>query len=512
MQLSKKSQVVVLLSVIAIAAILIVPSMNNFNLFTMAVDPTYHTNIPLADVNNLNTVHNKEDVWEGNNAPGTGWPHKELIADIKYVTTFTGNTGSDAYSERISIQGNLFEKDLFECNNPEKAYYRISIKEGGRDWAKIVDLNTIDTRIAKVTGDVGWKTCNYNPIGLYDQRIDVAAIELQLIGSHVGALKVEFIVKFNSCYPWGGTWEKAMSTDYCYLISGNGKLNVQGYQNTDVPMFEIGDTVPIQVSADYSGPTLSETGRWQLWAYPLRGGAGRMLKEWNYDYFRETYNWKLPSDAWVKCSSDSKWRIELHNTLFSSDAVMINTIDVRANAPPTPTVAVIVAGVQTASESAQVKLGEPITININGGTNSLTNESLQYFWVRGIYSNNNYQFLYTKVIIPGATTECGGKSSPTSATYKFTPPNAGTFKLQIWSHDASGRETEKPAEITIEVYQGNKPIPPIVTDDLALWLVIAIIAIAGIGIGMYVLQNRKKGGGMKFKIPKFNMPKWRKKK
>jgi len=471
--MQEKSKFVLIIAVVVVAILLFSTNPNLFN--PLAADPTYHTGIPLADVNNLKTLHYVEDVWHGNDIPGTvDWPDKELMADTVYVTSFSGATLTGALSERIAIQGNVYENSGIETNIPETAYYKVELKEAGRDWITIVDLNVVDTRYAKVTGGVGSKTLNYNPVtppwGDSYQRMDCPAIQVQIVGAHVGALRISFVVYFRG-FLGIEHWYKTMSRDYCYLISGQGAINIAGHARTDVVMFENGETVPIQVTADYSGPAIGESGKWQLWAFPQDGRPGMMLKEWTYDYFRETYNWKLPDNAWVRGTSDSKWRIELRNTLFSTDAIMVNTIDVRANAPPTPKV--------TASVT-QLSLNNQVTITMSGEINSLTNESISYFWVRCVYfsDNDNYQFLYQKVTVsPGTLT--------------FTPPKAGKFKVQVWSHDVAGRESEKPAEITIEVLPSGAILPtPIIPGGWEIWLLFAIIIIVIIGVVMYFYQKR----------------------
>lgn len=410
----------------------------------------YHTGIHPSTINYMETQRYWQDCWQGQSSPGTGYPFKEMMPDTKYVTSFSGATGNDALSERISIQGNLYEDDWTEVCHPLRAYYNVYIREDPADptWHQILGLNYYNPAYLTVSGGTGWRTCNYNPVGGDAQEIWLSSMEIRLIGSHVGALKVEARYEFGSWIPYQPTWQKTMSVDYAYLISGEGRINIVGYTQYDVPMFEIGETAPVYVSADYSGATVGETGRWQLWAFPLRGGAGRMLKEWNYDYFRETYNWVLPADAWMRGASDSKWRLELHNTLFSQDAVMINTIDIKANAPPTPTIL-------TAPSIPQ--LGDTITVTMSVSTNVNTHETVSCFYIRGTYIDNNYQFVYKPVTATG--------SDPFTATTTINPPRAGTFRLQVWAHDVAGRESETPAEQTIEVHEGKYRLTVTVKDQ-----------------------------------------------
>jgi hypothetical protein len=371
-----------------------------------------------------------------------------MLPDVKYVTSFSGATGGAALSERIGIVGNLFEDDWAEVCHPTRAYYNVYIRTdpNSATWDQIVGFNFYDSLKVVVTGGTGWRTANYNPLGGAEQEIWVSPIEIQLKGSVVGALKVEAKWEFESVW---GRWEKTMSIDYAYLISGNGRINIEGYSQYDTPMFEIGDIVPIYVSADYSGPTADDTGRWQLWAIPLRGGPARLLKEWTYDYFRETYQWTLPTDAWVRESSDSRWQLELKNTLFSTDKIMLNTIDIKANAPPSPTIL-------TSPEIPQV--GEDIFITMSANTNINTNEKVIKFIVRGVYTDNNYQFVDKDVMVDVGTAD------PYTASTTIHPPRAGQFRLQVWAHDKAGRQSETPGEKIIEMHEGKYRLTILVLD------------------------------------------------
>jgi len=427
---------------ISIAAIVLVSALQFLGIVNILEVSDYHTGIAPSTINNCNTQKYWQDCWQGQSIPGTGYPKQEMMPDTKYITSFSGADGDDALSERISIVGNLYENSPIEISHPNRAYYNVYIRTDPQNpnWQQIVGLNYYDSTKIIVNGGTGWQTTNYNPVGGDAQEIKLLPIEIRLKGSIVGALKVEARYEFGSSIPFQPTWQKTMSIDYAYLASGNGALNIEGYNHEDVPMYEIGETVPIQVSADYSGATAGDTGRWQLWAFPLRGGSGRLLKEWTYDYFRETYQWILPSDAWVRGSSNSQWTIELHNTLFSTDFVDINTIDIKANAPPTPTMI---------TSPLIPELGDTISIDISAATNPNTNEQIQKFILRAIYTDNGYQFVYKDVAITP------GHQDPFIAHTTIVPPRAGQFRLQVWAHDVAGRESVVPADIIIEMHEGK---------------------------------------------------------
>jgi len=491
MQLNKKSQKVVLLGAIAIVIILLLTS-NNMNITTLSTDPMYGTRIPLSFINNGDTKKvNWNDgtcVWMGQNEPGSGSPFKELFSDTKFITSFS-RTGLGAYSERIAFQGNLYKNSLFEMWHPTKGYYRVSISDDGTTWDTIIDLSVSDTNTVKInSGSVGWQTIYYDTwsSGAISYRLPM--MEIQLIGPYVGAIKVETVWHFEQTLT-GGKQDKVMATDYAYLISGSGDISIKGYAPYDIPMFENGETVTIQVTADYSGKTADGNGRWELWAYPLRGGSGLLIKSWIYDNFREDVNWKLPSDAWVRGKNNSRWRIELHNTLFSTSAVDINTIDLRANAPPTPTISI---------SPTQIIQGQEITLNITGNTNKLTNESLLYYAVILRYTSASKSFLEKNVAVTG--------SDPYKVTTTFTAPNSGELSILVIAHDAAGRETAVPAKLIVTVSpQGTNPTPDIIPGDISMILLVLLVVVAIAGVGLYVYQKR--GKGTSFKLPKLGKKK-----
>ena len=433
---------IIVISILFFSSILHFAGVINLNILAVS---DYHTGIHPSTINNMETERVWQDCWLGQYAPGTGYPYKEMMPDTKYITSFSGATGDDALSERISIVANVFEDSWAELSNPQRAYYRVSIKTDPSQsgWTTIIDLNWYDSSKVTVTGGTGWKTAAITHTSLFSlssSYAEIFPIEIRLKGSIVGAIKTETVWEFWSGIPFTPSWETTMSADYAYLISGDGSINIEGYTPEQVPMFEIGETIPIYVSADYSGETAGGAGRWQLWAFPLRGGSGRLINEWTYDYFRETYQWILPTDAWMRGSSDSRWRIELHNTLFSTDAIQINTIDIRANAPPTPII-------QTSPDIPQV--GQQITIEMSAPTNIQTHEAIIKFIVRGVYTDTGTEFVDKDVQIDS------GSSDPYTATTTITPPRAGMFSLQVFAHDAGGRQSENPAYKTMEMHEGS---------------------------------------------------------
>jgi hypothetical protein len=495
MRLTKKSQSIIMLGVIAVVIVLL---STNLNLTTLSADSTFGTGISLSFINNGYTKQVSFDAYKGQNEPGSGSPFKELFSDTKFITSFK-TTGVGAYSERIAFQGNLYENSFWESWHPTKGYYRVSISDDGVTWDIIVDISVSDTNVVKInSGTVGWSPVYYDGLGgLFgadDTVYRLPMMEVQLIGPYVGAIKVETVWHFEQSLT-GGKQDKVMATDYAYLISGSGDINIKGYASYDIPMFENGETVTISVTADYSGKTADGNGRWELWAYPLKGGSGQLIKSWAYDNFREDVAWKLPADAWVRGTSNSRWRIELHNTLFSTSAVDINTIDLRANAPPTPTISI---------SPPHIIQGAVVTLNITGNTNKLTNESLLYYAVILRYTSASKAFFEKDVAVTG--------SDPYRVATTFTAPNSGELCILVLAHDVAGRETEIPAKLIVTVSpQGTNPTPDILPGDISMIILVLLVVVVIAGVGLYIYQKRGKGKTA-FKMPSFKLPKWGKKK
>jgi hypothetical protein len=486
MPLKEKSKVVLFLGAIAIIIILLMSS-SNVNIFTMSsVD--YGTGIDPSKINNCATKSEKWDspitivpipltpyaTWIGMGAPGTGYPFKELLTDTKYITSFK-SSGVAAYSERISLEANVYTTSFWQSWYPDKAYYNVYLSTDGTNWRKIVGLGMADSTIVQVTGGVGYKDISGYQ-SWQNKPVWCPNMEIQIIGPYVGVLKAEAVIHFTTTV--GGGVDGVFATDYAYLISGSGKINVKGYQDYDIPMFENGDTVTVQVKADYSGQTAGGTGRWELWAYPP-SGSGQLIKSWAYDNFREEVAWKLPDNAWVRGMPNSKWRIELHNTLFSTDAIMVNTIDVKANAPPTPSISI---------SPSKVIQGEEITLTITGNTNKITNESLLRYDVILRYVGASEPYLEKNVSVKGL-------SDPYLTTTTFMAPDTGQLVLLVISHDAAGRETVVPAKMMLTVSpEGTNPDGfDLLAGDINLIILAILIVIIVVGIVFYVLQTRGKG-------------------
>jgi len=426
-----KKQTIIIIALLIFSIL----ALNYFGILQIT-DNSYHTGIPPSDLNNMNTIRNWQDCWQGQGQSG----YTELLSDTKFVTAYSSDNIL-VLSERIAFQGYMYEDDIVETSHPVKGWYVISIKTGlNNPWVDVVSKNWYDSTKVKINnGNPAPADYGYNGLGLYEQRCDLPMMEIQFMGSVVGALRVSQVAEMTSGIPFTSNWDKTMSTDYAYLLSGKGVIWIEGYNPSDVPQFEIGETCPIHIEADYSGPTIGENGNWELWAFPHNGNPVIKIKTWNYDYFRETYNWVIPTGLWKQGASDNKVDLELRNTLFTTSKVKISSIDLKAKAPPTPTI-------QVTPTAPQV--GETITVSMQANTNAQTNEIITAFHLRAIYTDNNQEIVYVTSIVPT------GKD-PYLGSYSFTPQRAGPLKIQVWAHDKAGRESTTPATYTMEIHLGK---------------------------------------------------------
>ena len=294
-----------------------------------------------------------------------------------------------------------------------------------------------------------WEVAWWDP----STSFDLAPLTFKLKGAHVGALHIEVVTDFVNLVVFHET--HTTSEDWCYLVSGSGSINIAGYAPYDIPMFEMGASVPIVVAADYSGPTIDGTGRWELRYYGQGSGLSGTIMTWDYDWVRTTYDWDLPTGLWFRGISDSKVTIELWNTLFPQAYVMVNTIDLIANAPPTPSI--------TASDYDPV-IGDTINVYGSCNTNINTNEIVETFHIIAVYTDNNQQIGYWTGIVP---------IGQDPSTYSHSIPNlprAGTVKVQVLAHDAGSRESAVPGVATITVHDPN-------ADEYTDWIKVIICAI-----------------------------------
>ena len=459
----------ILLVIIAVLVMLLASFFAGIIPLDLFGDDSYHTGISPGDINHSETKHNEwgcglGSCWWGNIVED----YTELIMDDAnnpIVTSFKpyGNEGQNdiGLSETITVYGTItIAGNGLYYWAPNTGYYKVSIKEGG-SWKVIIWDGGIDEDyVYKMSGTVNvqqWEVGWISPSNTFD----ISPLSFKLKGAHVGAIHVEVVTDFVAGVVLHET--HITSEDWCYVISGEGSINIAGYAPHQVPMFEVGENVPIEVSADYSGYTTTGDGRWELRYFSHGTGKSGTINTWNQDWIRTTYNWNMPDDLWYRGISDSKITIELWNTLFPQEAVMINNIDLKANAPPSPSIV---------SSDFDPFVGDSINVFGSCDTNTNTNERIETFHVRAVYSDNNQEIGYWTNIIPT------GQDPSSYVCSIINLPRAGTLKVQVWAHDVAGRESVVPGTATITVHdKGAGEYFDLVKAIIAF--VIAVIFIVG---------------------------------
>lgn len=400
------------------------------------------------------------DRWYGNIEEGYTELHTDL-ANQPIVTAYKSDP--DILSETVTLFGQVSSKVGIDgprssryAWRPAKGWYRVRINEG-MGWDTIIDSSGINEEYVHwVYGTSGEHSYSWATLFQTESVQEIGPISFKLKGQHVGVLEVKQRTRFTNVV--GMTETHTTSTDFIYLVSGSGELRVQGVE----PTFEIGDVVPIWVSCDYSGQTGSGTGQWELrWSpgdidHPLSGGTITTFDDWT----RGTYDdWKIPEGAWHR-DYDPTIRLELWNTLFPQAAVWIDTIDIKAHAPPMPTISV---------SEKHVDWYEPITVSGLCYTNEITNERIKEFRIRAKYTDQFIDLGEWKVTPDGQDPSGYSQIIPGSMIRR-----TGTIQITVKAIDEANRPSLDPAIIQVTVHL---PGEPPIGDELIAMIVAAIIII-----------------------------------
>lgn len=440
-------------------------------------DEDYNTGFPPADINYQKTYHGDWDTktegvagcdipffcsgdrWYGNIEAGYTELHTDL-ANQPIATSYKNDPG--IFSETIGLFGQVSSRVGIDgprssryAWRPEAGWYRVRINEG-TGWNTIIDEEGIDEGYVEwVYGTAGAHKYSQEILWQTESVQEIEPISFKLKGRHVGVLEVKQRTLFINSL--GMTETHTTSTDFIYLISGSGEISVQGTE----PTFETGEKVPIWVSCDYSGQTASGDGHWELRWYPgdinhpLSGGVITTFDDWT----RGTYDWEIPAGAWHR-DYEPTIRLELWNTLFPQGAVWIDTIDIKANAPPTPTINV---------DKKHIDWYEPITVSGSCHTNEDTNEPIKYFRIRAKFTDQWQDLGEWQLASDGQDPSSYSQKIPGSLITR-----TGTVEITVKAIDEANRPSSEPAVMRITVHlPGEEPIG----DDLIAMMAAAIIII-----------------------------------
>jgi len=486
--LKNKIVILAIMVVVILLAVCFGPLM-----LTLLGDEDYNTGFEPADINYLNTYPGSwnldpltgivtksmgvagceipficsGDRWYGNIEEGYTELHTDL-ANQPIVTAYRDDpnilsetiTLFGQVSSRVGINGPLSGMYAWR---PAKGWYRVRINEG-MGWNIIIDSSGIKEEYVEwVYGTSGEHSYSWASWFETESVQEMEPISFKLKGRHVGILEVKQRTRFTDSI--GRAETHTTSTDFIYLVSGSGEISVQGTE----PVFEVGEDVPIWVSCDYSGQTGSGSGQWELRWYPgdinhpLSGGTITTFDDWT----RGTYHWTIPAGAWHR-DYEPTIRLELWNTLFPQDAVWIDTIDLKANAPPTPTISV---------GDRNIEWYQPITVSGSCYTNENTNEPIEYFRIRAKYTDQ-WQDLGEWQVTPDGQDPSGYSQTIPGSLIKRT----GTIEITVKAIDEANRPSLEPAIIQVTVHL---PGEPPVGDELIAMIVAAIIIIISVLIAFF---------------------------
>lgn len=422
----------------------------------------FHTGFPPEDINYQETYHGDWDLkvqgvagcdipficsgdrWYGNLEEG----YTELYTDLTNQPIATAYIDdADILSETITLFGQVSSHVGIDgplsgmyAWRPNMGWYRVRINEG-TGWTTIIDNGEIQEEyIHWIYGTSGEHSYSWASWWNTESVQEIEPIAFKIKGRHVGILEVKQRTRFTNTF--GMTETHTTSTDFIYLISGSGEINVQGIE----PTFEVGENVPIWVSCDYSGQTATGDGHWELRWYPgdiNHPSSGGIISTFD-DWTRGTYHWTIPAGAWHR-DYEPTIRLELWNTLFPQDAVWIDTIDIKANAPPTPTISV---------DNRDIDWYQSITVTGACPTNENTNEPVEYFRVRAKYTDQ-YTDLGEWQVAP---------DGQDPSYYSQTIPGAlitrtGTIEITVKAIDKANRPSLEPAISLVTVHlPGEAPI------------------------------------------------------
>lgn len=405
---------------------------------------------------------------------GAAWWGKELVTGISDVVVTAWYPGVYGQSVPFTLQGRVCNP----CTNNwgfrefglSRYYYTIEKKEAGdSDWVKILARtpdeinglwvdgswihidstnwldNGIYTQIPKLFSGAGYHDKSG---GLYDQgranylrswfkETDSCApgewinglgesLTIRIKGSHVGVLRIKFYAEVahdesgapgfdGECFPPG----HAFQTDYLYMASGQGSIEVTDLAGIPEDLFEPGDTAVFELDTGYSGQTQGNSLGWQLGLWDQNGNeytGQAQLPDGSYVNFpvsvgdnKVSYKvkWVIPTGA-----GNGMWTVKLINTLFQQDETWVFTIEDSATAPGKPSISFYDTSGQPKTEYAA---GEIVVVRLSAQANPDGTGEITKFFVNAKYMGSS-TYLYN----PGFTL-----ASPSSGlTY------TGTFQFQ----------------------------------------------------------------------------------
>lgn len=482
---------------IGVIIILLVSSFMGILPFSLLGGGEYHTGITKNQVNNCLTEHHKvattwlvgQDIgsWYGNIQKDYGELIRLPFDNGPVVTAMSSGEGKRSIS--ISMYGTatyIGVAHQLQYWWPDYGYYTVEYSGNGITWNKILDTSNGQIN-SDIIGDVS---------GTYDQMIQYSEINPQSIpgfpspvvsreldpvefnikDAQVGALRIKQIGKFTALLGTQTTYE-TLSTDYVFLISGHGNVDIVDPQTRYIAGE---DTVRLRVDTGYSGYTQGGTYTSRGWELKIYDNYGSLRKTWyidddkqggRYDRDNNVLDFPIPEDA-VTSGQSHTWRVVLTNTLFNQDDEVFFAItkEELAQAPDIKPVKFHQDGYE---------LGDTVVILLEGIPNPEGRNTIDGFLVNVMYGKDGTDYIenyHLKYI----------SASGYKATISFEASKGDTYiTVEAWAFDypeASGGIMSEKETAHVWVKEN---IPNPIVEEIN-WIIIglcAIIIIIGLIIG-----------------------------
>lgn len=371
----------------------------------------YHTGINSSQLNNCETEHNKvATTWVLGQQVGSWYgniqkDYTEIIQtpfDNGPVVTAM-SSGEGKRSIDITIYGTatfVGISDYFQYWWPDYGYYTVEYSGNGISWNKILDTSTGSVN-QNIIGDLSgtytqmirYSEINPQPIPGFPSPVvcrKLDPVSFNIKDAQVGALRIRQIGKFTALLGTQTTTE-ILSTDYVFLISGEGNVDIVDPQTRYIAGE---DTIRFRVDTGYSGYTQGGTYTSRGWELKVYDNYGNIKKTWyidddkqgaRYDRNNNPLDFPIPEDA-VSSGQSHTWRVVLTNTLFDQDdeAFFAITKEELAQAPDIKPILF--------SETSY-ELGDTVVITLEGIPNPEGRNTVDGFLVNIMYGTDGMDYI-----------------------------------------------------------------------------------------------------------------------
>lgn len=350
--------------------------------------------------------------YSNSDTPTYGLDNTEFCDEVDIVTSWK----QSANSVKLTFDGHMY---INECSwagtrseTPQYYYYVVSIDEGN-GWDVVFDYEDYDRDLIHIatptSGHPGqllefsevsyyndyWNTLGGGAYPFYDYEGNHAfsthrggpldcekiwpnldAYSIELIGPHVGKLKVELWGVFDCDWNDPGLYSRRLLKDEVNLLSGAGSVEI----DTSTTVFEEGETVPIVVDTGFSGKAMGTDQGWELRVY--EPGSGQAIATYPIPDDRAGYeiDFTVPNGAY-NANGDNMWTIKLWNTLFNQAEEDFFAVGegMSDDGPSRPTVSF---------DKMSYEKGDEVVVTLESEPNPDGNDEVYEFYVKAYYGNS----------------------------------------------------------------------------------------------------------------------------